>query len=197
MMLIRTDQPNLQARVTHALQIFLLGFFTRYLGELTWSGLWTIFVVGLAAYHLKREPKLREARRVLETYAAYLIVYVYGVGGLWGFVGHFFLSDSVAASIGWDPGSPFQLELAFYHLAFGIMGALAIWLRGFYWVALAVGKATFLYGAAFIHIKDLLRGNTAPGNAGFTVLVWGDMLVPTAILIVTIAYARGLARTPP
>lgn len=191
-MFIRDQQTTTGARVLHVLHLFGLGFFTRWaIGLVAWSGLWILLIVGVAWLHLRREPALRGDGRTLETLAAYLIVYVYGAGSVWGFVGHFFLSDRVASMIGWAAGSPFQIELAFYHLAFGVMAGFAVWVRGAYWLALAIGKAVFLYGAAYVHLRDLLvHGNTAPGNAGFTVLVWGDILVPTAILAITIAYMR-------
>jgi hypothetical protein len=32
-------------------------------------------------------------------------------GGIGGFFGHVFISDSVAESIGWPTGNPFQLEV--------------------------------------------------------------------------------------
>jgi hypothetical protein len=36
-------------------------------------------------------------------------------------MGHYFLSDPVAESIGWPTGNPFQLEVGFANLAVGIL----------------------------------------------------------------------------
>ena len=41
----------------------------------------------------------------------YFVVVEVGYGSLRNFVGHLVLKDTVAASIGWAPGSPFQTEL--------------------------------------------------------------------------------------
>jgi len=191
-MFIRNDQRTLTARLAHVAGVFGLGFFTRWaIGEVTWSGVWAFLIVALAAIDARRRPEHRGGGRAVETFAAYMIVYFYGVGSLWNFIGHFFMADTVAASIGWAPGSPFQLELAFYHLGFAVMGAFAIWVRGPYWLALVLAKTVFLFGAAYVHIEDVLsRGNLAPSNAGFTLLVWGDIFVPAVVLIVTASYMR-------
>lgn len=45
----------------------------------------------------------------IATFLWYFIVIVGGYGGLRNFIGHFFLSDYVARSIGWVTGSPFQV----------------------------------------------------------------------------------------
>jgi hypothetical protein len=114
-------------------------------------------------------------------YLWYLTVILIGFGGLWGFVGHFFLSDMVAENIGWKTGSPFQIELAFYILGSAIAGILAIWLRGQMIVALVISKSIFWYGAAYVHLQDaFINANYAPYNVG-SVLI-GDIIYPTLLL---------------
>jgi hypothetical protein len=53
----------------------------------------------------------RSRERKLETF----LLYLFGIGvagsGIGGFFGHVFISDSVAESIGWPTGNPFQLEV--------------------------------------------------------------------------------------
>src|SRR5690606_17186281 len=70
----------------------------------------------------------RSATGPIRRAEAFLVpLFLVGVGGsgLSGFIAHFFISDPVARSIGWEPGSPFQLEVGFANLAIGLLGAVA------------------------------------------------------------------------
>jgi len=121
----------------------------------------------------------------ISIYLRYFVVVIIGFGGLWGFIGHTFLADMVANDIGWLTGSPFQTELAFYHLGFGVAGLLAIWLHGHMITALVITKSIFWYGAAFVHIEDaLINNNYAPSNIGAPLI--GDIVLPTVFLILLI-----------
>lgn len=126
----------------------------------------------------------------LEIVLLYLLVLGLGVAGLWNFVGHYFMSDQVARSIGWATGSPFQHELAFYHLAMGIVALQAIWIRDRYWIAAGVTPAIFALGAGVVHLQDFAaRGNMAPANWGPEVLI-GNLVIPAVILGLLAWYSR-------
>jgi len=45
------------------------------------------------------------------------------------------MSDTVAASVEWQLGSPFQRELASYHLGLGCAGLSCLWIRDRFWLA--------------------------------------------------------------
>ena len=64
----------------------------------------------IAAGHLGLDRTSRSRERKLEIF----LLYLFGLGvagsGIGGFFAHFFISDSVAESIGWPTGNPFQLE---------------------------------------------------------------------------------------
>ncbi|MBA3890121.1 MAG: hypothetical protein H0X64_06290, partial [Gemmatimonadaceae bacterium] len=60
----------------------------------------------LAMGDLAQRGRLHDRTEVLRTILAYLLVLGIGVSSWWGFVGHYFMSDAVAASVGWDTGSP-------------------------------------------------------------------------------------------
>lgn len=108
-----------------------------------------------------------------------------GFGGLWGFTGHFFLPDKVAQGIGWPTGSPFQQEIAFTNLGIGILGILCIWLRGNFWTATVIMNATFLMGAGYVHIKDIIeKSNMSPLNSGM--ILYSDFLIPIITIILLI-----------
>lgn len=143
----------------------------------------------LAWGHANREAT-RSDLRFLHLLLLYLLVLGLGVGGLWNFVGHFLMSDTVAESIGWPTGSPFQHELAFYHLGMGTVGILCLWWRDRFWIAAGLAPGIFAYGAGLVHIREFLReGNVNPGNWSFAV-VGGNLLIPTAILALLFLYAR-------
>ncbi len=155
-----------------------LSFLIRWAigGVLFWS------VLPLLAWAHAERSDGREGDR-LEATLLYLLVLGLGVSGIWGFVGHRLMSDTVAASIGWELGSPFQHELAFYHLGVGLAGLGCWWIRDRYWLAVGLIPSVFLYGAGLVHLEDYLAsGNTSPGNWSLPIL-FGDLVVPTALLI--------------
>lgn len=111
----------------------------------------------------------------------YLLAIAVGVGGLWGFIGHVFFADRVAAYIGWPQGSPFQFEVGIANLAFGILGLLCIRIRGDFWTATIISSSTFLLGDAYGHIRDIIvNGNYAPGNAGAPLYL--DVIIPVLLI---------------
>lgn len=147
----------------------------------------------LAFGDLAQRGKLQDGTEALRTLLTYLLVLGVGVSSWWGFVGHYFMSDTVAASVGWDTGSPFQLELAFYHLGFGIVGLMCLWFRDDFWLAVLVPLSVFAFGAASVHIAEYVRhGNTAPGNWGFA-MFFGDVIIPAAMLSLLWLYRRRVA----
>ena len=153
------------------------------------SVIFLLLTVILAALAILIKKK-RGAADVLETITLWAILVNVGLGGLFAFTGHAFMADQVAARIGWQPGSPFQLEVAAANLAFGILGLCSFRFRGDFWLAVAVGFAVFLVGAACVHIREiLLKGNLAEYNAG-AFLVIGDVFVPLAILVLVLVHRK-------
>jgi hypothetical protein len=103
--------------------------------------------------------------RPVSVFLWYFVVVAVGYGSLRGFVGHLVLADTVAAAIGWAPGSPFQTELAFYHLGTAVAALLGVWLR------------------------DLVAlGTTAPGST--SAVLAGAVLLPTVLLVLWMLHVR-------
>ncbi len=48
-------------------------------------------------------------------------------------------------------------ELAVAHLAFGVLGLLAIRFRGMFWFATVVGQTVFLGGVAAVNAREILK----------------------------------------
>ncbi|ELY95404.1 DUF6790 family protein [Natrialba taiwanensis] len=111
---------------------------------------------------------------------SFLVVTV-GIQGIWAFLGHYFRAETVAALIGWPAGNPFQTEIAFANLAFGILGLLCVVYRGEFWIATVIGISIFLLGAASVHIRNIReQGNLNPANAGGILVT--DILTPIVLL---------------
>lgn len=154
--------------------------------------IWFIFLaVALAAIaiHLRWDKEPRTASRVVAVALFYLLVIFAGTGGLMGAVAHTFFAKETALGIGWQPGSPFQFEVAMANLAFGVLGIMCIWNRKGFRTATGVGLAVFLLGCAYGHFKDMLAGNYAPYNAGPGIWLL-DVVIPLTILGLLVARGR-------
>ncbi len=129
---------------------------------------------------------------------AFLIpLFVVGVGGsgISGFIAHAFISDPVARSIGWEPGSPFQLEVGFAYLAFGLLGAVAAERRDGFREATVAAATVFSVGAALVHLMDIAAtGNLAPGNALQSV---SNLALPALLIWFLVALRRAEQAEPP
>jgi len=144
----------------------------------------TVFIPLSAWQHIVLNDVSRRTDRI-KVFLNYFVVILIGFGGIWNFIGHTVLADTVAAGIGWPTGSPFQIELAFYTLGSGIAALVAIWLRGHMITAIVITKSIFWYGAAYVHIKDVIVSkNFNPLNIGSTLV--GDIVFPTVFLIMLV-----------
>ncbi|HZW47618.1 MAG TPA: DoxX family protein [Microvirga sp.] len=172
-----------------------VGFLVPLVGVsflLRWAVGGTLFWASLPVLALMHAHTVSAAskRQRVELVLLYLLVLGLGTAGLWMFVGHYFMSDQVAGSIGWATGSPFQHELAFYHLGMGVVALLCLWIRDRYWIAAAVTPALFAMGAGVVHLQDFIsRGNTAPANWGASVLI-GNLVIPVVVLGLLAWYSR-------
>lgn len=113
--------------------------------------------------------------------AQWMLLVSLGLHSLWAFLGHVFVAEPVARSIGWST-SPFQYEVGVANLGIGISAIAATWLGGPAGWAVFLMSACFLWGAALGHARDMLREkNFAINNAG--PIFWWDILTPLTLLI--------------
>ncbi len=131
--------------------------------------------------------------RRLETVLIFLFAISVAGSGIASFFAHFFLSDIVAESIGWEAGSSFQLEVAFANLALGVLGVVAVGRRDGFREATVIAVTVFSLGATVVHIMDIMTtGNLAPGNT----LQNAINLARPALLIGFLAASRRAERSP-
>ena len=154
----------------------------------------TFFVIGLivSAVSLARRPKPLSALVVVENLLRYFVLFSIGISFLYNAVFHVFFGRFAAAVIGWAD-SPFQAEVGYASLGFGLVGLFAfrksLAVRG----AALLGPSFFLLGAAVGHIINIITtGNTADGNAG--AILYTDIGLPIVAAVLWFAQ-RHLART--
>jgi 4-amino-4-deoxy-L-arabinose transferase-like glycosyltransferase len=155
--------------------------------------IYAILPLLIAVGHIRLDKSSQSRERKLEIF----LLYLFGVGvagsGIGGFFGHYFISDSVAESIGWPTGNPFQLEVAFANLAIGILGIVAMGRRDGFREATVIAVTVFGVGATIVHARDIIEtGNLAPGN---TLQNVGNLLKP-ALLVGFLAASRRAERSP-
>ncbi len=142
------------------------------------------------AFNLFLSKKPRTKIRVVELLLLYFLTINIGLGCLLAWYGHRFMADEIAGKIGWQPGSPFQFEVAVADLSWGVCGLLCFWLRQQFWTATGIGSSVFLMGCGFGHIRQIIQeGNMAVYNAG-PVLWIGDLGIPVLILVLLVIRSR-------
>jgi 4-amino-4-deoxy-L-arabinose transferase-like glycosyltransferase len=155
--------------------------------------IYSILPLLIAAGPVGLDKTAQGRERRLEIFLLYLLGIGVAGSGIGGFFGHFFLSESVANSIGWPTGNPFQLEVAFANLALGILGIVAMGRRDGFREATVIAVTIFGVGATIVHAIDIIEtGNLAPGN---TIQNISNLLKP-ALLIGLLAASRRAERAP-
>ena len=155
--------------------IFHIIFAASILGALI--HLWSTRTAGLSS------------RRIVRVCLLYLLCVQWGFGAALMSIPHIVVPDQIAGFIGWEPGSPFQVELGFASLGTSLLGILCIWYRGWFWLAPIVARSVSLLGAAYVHVEDILaHDNLSPGNAG--PVLFYDIAVPILALGLFVTYAR-------
>ncbi|MGC9516576.1 MAG: DUF6790 family protein [Methanomicrobiales archaeon] len=153
--------------------------------ELVYIFVLVTIVGALLHLFLSKTPKTKN--RIFEVFLLWFLVIMVGIGSIWAFFGHFFMSDMTAALIGWPAGNPFQLEVGVANLSYGILGLLCWKFRDNFWTATVTAVSVFYLGAFYIHITDIMQtGNMAPGNAGFALYI--DFIIPIILFALLIAY---------
>ena len=148
----------------------------------------TLVPLLLAGAVILVDRSISSKERRLETVLIFLFAIGVAGAGISNFLAHFFLSDIVAESIGWEAGSPFQLEVAFANLAIGALGIVATGRRDGFREATVVAVTVFALGATIVHLIDIVAtGNLAPGN---TLQNVANLLRPALLIGFLVAMRR-------
>jgi hypothetical protein len=96
------------------------------------------------------------------------LVFNVGFFGIFNFTGHIILRKKVAKTIGWVSNG-FQIELGIVSLGIGICGILCYWIRDGFWIATMIPFTTFLFGAAILHLIEMVRKKNY--NSGNVIII--------------------------
>lgn len=130
----------------------------------------------VSAASLSRRPKPVSKAAVSDQLLSDYILYAVGFMYLFNFVVHTVFAETSAAFIGW-PNSPFQYEVGYASLGFGLAAIVAHRSNFTARLVAVLGPSMFLWGAAAGHIHEILRTrNFSSGNAG--VVLWTDLFLP-------------------
>ena len=155
----------------------------------------SVLPVLLAALHVRLDSSARDRAWRVEVFLIYLFMLGVGASGLSGFFGHVFTPDTVAESIGWSTGSPFQQEMGFANLALGVLGLIAAGRRDGFREATVAAVTIVGVGATVVHVIDALQeGNLAPGN---TIQNVANLLKPALLIPMLIVSRRSPAAATP
>lgn len=135
-----------------------------------------VFSILFAGLALWLTSKPLNKSKLIDILFSYFLLFNIGFSYLYNFVMHVFFGDMAAAFIGWAQ-SPFQLEVGFASLGFGVVGIYSFWGSLGFRAATILAPSFFLWGAAGGHIYQMIvAGNFAPGNAG--IIFWSDIFIP-------------------
>lgn len=149
----------------------------------------------LAWLVIRIDKSVTSTERKFEIILVLLFAIAVAGNGIFSFFGHLFLSDVVAESIGWEKGSPFQLEMAFANLAIGLLGMGAVSRRDGFWEATVIAVTVLGVGATIVHLMDIVvTVNLAPGN---TVQNVGNLVKPALLIwaLRSLRRAEGLTQS--
>lgn len=150
----------------------------------------TFFVIGLifSSVAIYRNRNTLTRSFIIEAILKYFCFWAHGVSWIYNAVMHTVFHTMAASFIGWED-SPFQLEVGFASLGFGIMGLVAIKKNFGLRLGLVIGTSAFLWGAAGGHLYELFeKENFAPGNAG--VMLWTGLLLPVISIVLLYLSAK-------
>jgi hypothetical protein len=118
-----------------------------------------------------------------ETLLVSIVLFNIGIQGIMAGVMHWYRpsADRIAKKIGWQPGSPFQKEVAAADAAFGILGVISFFVRGSFLTATVIGASFMLFLMGIGHVLDIRRNkNLSAYNAG--TVVYFDLMLPVALV---------------
>jgi hypothetical protein len=140
-------------------------------------GIQILIIAAGVGFHLVRNKHDRSAVGAFEAFIPWFFFAIVGLGGVRDFFYHTFDPNATAELIGWPAGNPFQSEVAMANLSYGILGLLSLHYRGIFWWATSIAYSIFLWGDAYVHIREIIvNNNREPANAGFP--LYADILIP-------------------
>lgn len=141
----------------------------------------TIIAVLVALIGAIIQTRRHPERIAADIHLVWWMVAVVGVASVLGAAAHIFDGAQVAEQIGYTRGDGgFQWENAMGDLAIGVVGIMAYWFRGHFWLCAIVVLTIQYVGDAAGHIYFwVAQDNTKPYNIGIP--LWTDILLPVVM----------------
>ncbi len=170
----------------------MTAFLTFVLSNFSLSFLVIGLIAGAVCVWHGGEPRTKEM--VADRFLWGFLLFTLGIAYLYNAVMHTVFAEMAAGFIGWA-NSPFQYEVGYASLGFGVVAILARKSTFEFRLAAILGPALFSWGAAGGHLYQMIAArNFAPGNAG--VVFWTDIFIPViGFVLLRLAYPdRGCCR---
>lgn len=113
--------------------------------------LWAIGLV-LAGIHIAVSGGTWTFESASKIFLLYQFVVTFGLVALIGTYINIIDYKATAKRLGW-PGGPFQIKYGFSQLTLGVMGVLAIWIDGTYWLGVMI--CMYMYGLSGLYTHSL------------------------------------------
>lgn len=114
------------------------------------------------------------------------VVYMIGWAGVGAGISHIFFGKQISKSIGFEK-DPYELEVGFADLSFGIVALLAAHFSTDYWFAIILVSSLYRIGCGIGHIKQMIQTkNYAVNN---TAILFTNFVVPAFLIIAYILWA--------
>lgn len=102
-------------------------------------------------------------------------------------ISNFMYGSFIAECLDWQP-SLFQYEVAWSQIGIAVLGLLCLFLDRHFWLATIIVSTIWLWGAASIHVWQIMTHNVLPYHLAF-IVIW-ELAVPLWIIILYILYTK-------
>ncbi len=115
------------------------------------------------------------------------VVYMIGWSGIGAGISHIFFGARISRTIGFEK-SPYELEVGFADLAYGVAGVIATQFSADYWFAVILISSIYRVGCGVGHIRSIIRDkNYAVNN---TAILFVNFVVPAFLVFAYLTWAR-------
>lgn len=127
---------------------------------------------------------------VMKTLLLHQFAVSHGIIAVGGFIINVLYPEKTAAKLGW-PSGPFQIKYGFAQVGLGVMGVLAIWFQGNFWVATLVTLYVYGFSGLWTHTLEVIRKRKEEGRTDWieigniildviyhAVLTWMSLQIP-------------------
>lgn len=90
-------------------------------------------------------------------------IVTFGLLGVIGIIINVFYAEKTSSMLGW-PGGPYQIKYGFSQLCIGLMGVLAIWMRGPFWAATLINMYIYGLSGFWTHTQEMINNGKADAS---------------------------------